>query len=482
MDESIVLDFNTRIFNTPWMILPEKFDVILANYQSIGKNIVTPKFSSLSLSESSNISVIEIHGPLLYRSYGGFMAFLMGTTKTYDEIRNEFHEALENKSKAILLDIDSPGGEANGVMDLADEIYSMRGKKPIYAIANESAYSAAYAIASGADKIFLSRTAEVGSVGVIAGHTDQSKYDEDLGVKYTTVFAGARKIDFNRHKPLSDEAKAILQEEVNEHYKMFVQTVATNRKLTANDVMKTEAGLFTGEKAVSIGLADEVMSYVDALNKIGQADRVMFKANRTLNTLVNAEPDEPREHSPREEVEAMNLDEFKEKYPELLKEIETGLTATVTTSLTEQFKAEKATMRQQFDQEKGQLSTKVLTLEKREAIRTEKELKATADSIWTSKLSASEIPVRLFDKVRGQVNHEKFVKDDALDTATFSAAVDTEIADWEKDLPNSVVLGIAFTEKSDVGDKIEERQKKNDEDLAKALFSFAGTGGEEVKT
>ena len=132
----------------------------------------------------------------------------------------------------IILNIDSPGGEVAGAFDLADLIYQARGTKPILAIANESALSAAYLIASAADKVYLTRTASVGSVGVMALHVDQSKAEEKIGLKYTAIYAGARKNDFSPHCPLSDEAFAAATEKVNATYDLFVKTVARNRGIS----------------------------------------------------------------------------------------------------------------------------------------------------------------------------------------------------------------------------------------------------------
>jgi ClpP class serine protease len=131
--------------------------------------------------------------------------------------------------RAILLDVDSPGGETGGVFDLADRIRAASRVKPVWAVANDMAFSAAYALASAAERVFVSRTSGVGSIGVIALHADQSAKDEQDGVRYTTVFAGARKNDLNPHAPLSDEAFAGLEAEVNRVYDLFVGTVAQHR-------------------------------------------------------------------------------------------------------------------------------------------------------------------------------------------------------------------------------------------------------------
>ncbi len=190
---------------------------------------------------------------------------------------------LEDKSiETILLDIDSPGGEVNGVFDLADFIYSARGKKRIIAIANDDAYSAAYAIASSAEKIFLTRTSGIGSIGVIASHIDQSRFDEKQGIKYTTIFAGSRKNDLNPHESMTSESLGSLQKEVDRLYEMFLQLIARNRGLSIEKIRSTEAGLYFGEKAVEIGLADGVTTFFEFINN--------HKSRSVIPTLIINEP------------------------------------------------------------------------------------------------------------------------------------------------------------------------------------------------
>ncbi len=203
-----------KILQTNWMCKPmmieqKSFD-LLSLYN--GKQ---PIFKNIKHAVNQNIektAVIAIHG-ILTKKPGAFDDFLGMTS--YEKIQEEVVEALSNKDiETILLDIDSPGGEVNGLFDLADFIYESRAKKRIVAIANDDAYSAAYAIASSAEKIFLTRTSGVGSIGVIASHIDQSRFDEKQGIKYTTIFAGSRKNDLNPHEPMTSESLGSLQKEV----------------------------------------------------------------------------------------------------------------------------------------------------------------------------------------------------------------------------------------------------------------------------
>jgi len=165
----------------------------------------------------------------------------------------------------IVLEINSPGGGVAGCFDCADAIYTARGAKPIMAVADEFAYSAAYAIASSADRIAVARTGGVGSIGVMSAHIDMTSALERNGVKITPIFAGAQKADGQPFVPLSEEAKARMQERINAIYDIFVSTVARNRGLDEQTVRGTEAAVFMAPQAVEMGLADAVGS-LDSLS------------------------------------------------------------------------------------------------------------------------------------------------------------------------------------------------------------------------
>lgn len=179
----------------------------------------------------------------------------------YDGIRAAFLCAVEDPDvKAIVLDIDSPGGEVAGMFALADEIYNARGEKPIHAVLNEVAYSAAYALASSADRITVPIAGGTGSIGVVAAHVDFSKALSSAGLNVTFFQYGARKTDGASEKPLSDEALTRFQADIDTLGEMFVDLVARNRDIAASKIRAMEAGTFLGAAGVRSGLADAVMA------------------------------------------------------------------------------------------------------------------------------------------------------------------------------------------------------------------------------
>ena len=264
-----------RLFGVPLAIHRPKLDVILS---VLGARVgladlaapvgYTPAARALG-PPSGKVAVIPIHGTLVRRTSG---IEAESGLASYTGIAAQLDAALASPEiAAILLDIDSPGGESGGVFDLADRIRAASEVKPVWAVANDMAFSAAYALASAATRVFVARTGGVGSIGVIAMHVDQSVKDAQDGVRYTAVFAGERKNDLNPHEPISNEAHAVLKAEVVRIYDLFVETVARHRGLDADAVRATEAALFFGPDAVATGLADAVGSLDDALTQLTQS-------------------------------------------------------------------------------------------------------------------------------------------------------------------------------------------------------------------
>jgi len=258
-----------RLFNTPLLIHRAKLDAILA---VLGPRVGWPEAKSAapvpaprmpSVSRQSDIAVIPIHGTLVRRALG--LEAASGLT-SYQEIGDQIGRAVADPAvTGIVLDIDSPGGEAGGVFELAERIRAATHDKPVWAVANDQAFSAAYALAAAADEVFVTRTGGVGSIGVIAMHADQSRKDEQDGYRFTAIYAGSHKNDFSPHAPLSDDARAALQAEVDRLYGIFTESVAQHRGLTVEAVRETEARLYFGGDAVAAGLADRIGTLRDAV-------------------------------------------------------------------------------------------------------------------------------------------------------------------------------------------------------------------------
>lgn len=267
-----------RLFNTPLALRPEKAEMIMAaladrlgiaslhrwDGQAVALDVPMALADDWAEAPASGydvvsgVAVIPIAGTLVQKL--GTLQPFSGMTG-YDGIRQNFMLALDDPAvRAIVLDIDSPGGEVAGCFDLVDTIYAARGSKPIWAILDEAAYSAAYAIASAADRITVPRTGGVGSVGVIWMHVDWSKALTGAGLAVTFVQYGARKSDGAAEKPLAPEALERFQGDIDAMGELFVATVARNRGIGAQTVRDTQASTFLGPQGVALGLADAVLS------------------------------------------------------------------------------------------------------------------------------------------------------------------------------------------------------------------------------
>jgi signal peptide peptidase SppA len=289
-----------RLFNTPLAITPGKAEMVMAAladrfgitrlFRSDGEVITFADGGSCTdigagaefggAKESpargydviAGIAVIPVQGTLVQKL--GTLRPYSGMTG-YDGIRANVSMALNDDAvRAIVFDVDSPGGEVSGCFDLVDAIYSARGQKPMWSILSESAYSAAYAIASASDRIIVPRTGGTGSVGVICMHVDLSKALTAAGIAVTIIQYGARKADGSEYQALSKEALARFQGDIDTMGDLFASTIARNRKISKASVKGTEAATYLGASGVEIGFADAVMAPDEAfqslLSELGQ--------------------------------------------------------------------------------------------------------------------------------------------------------------------------------------------------------------------
>lgn len=191
-----------------------------------------------------------------------------------ERVSRAFRAAVNDPNvKAVLLNIDSPGGSVYGVAELADEILKARGTKPIVAQVNALAASAAYHIASACDEIVMTPSGEAGSIGVYALHQDVSEAAKAAGFKFTFIQAGEFKTEGNRFEPLGDAAREHLQSRVDDYYDLFVKAVAKGRGVSAAKV-KAEFGkgrCYGARQCVEIGMADKVGTLDETLRRLGAA-------------------------------------------------------------------------------------------------------------------------------------------------------------------------------------------------------------------
>jgi len=260
----------SRIAGRPWAIAPASLEALVASATALASLNDLPSWLEATRPRDDPVSeggiaIVPVLGPLVARS--DWLTALLGASE-YGAVAEAVTAAAgDPEVRGIVLQVDSPGGEVGGLLDLVETIGSIKAHsgKPLWAVASEAALSAAYAIASVADRLYVTRTGEVGSIGVVAMHRDESAADAMAGLKWTLIHAGARKTDGNPHEPLSPRAMADIQADVDGLYDALVAIVAGNRGLHADAIRATQAAIYRGERAVKAGLADRVGALAQAV-------------------------------------------------------------------------------------------------------------------------------------------------------------------------------------------------------------------------
>jgi len=301
------------ILNAAWAIAPQRLKEIQTIYsthfrgdkidwKAIEARINIPQrgIETDKLYEIDNgVAVIDISG-VLTKSMS-FLSWLFGGS-SMPMIAQAFRAAVADPQvKAVMLRIDSPGGTVAGTQDLAAVIRNEKGEKEVIAWSDGMIASAAYWVASAADKIYIAGdTVDVGSIGVVATHVDYSKQDEQWGEKWTEITAGKYKRIASSHEPLSTDGRAYIQDQVDHLYSVFVGEVARNRNISEEDALKMADGkIFIGKKAVDIGLVDGVSTY-----------------GQLINTMSAGAPNKPK-YNAQEDQSIMNLEQLKKDHPEV---------------------------------------------------------------------------------------------------------------------------------------------------------------------
>lgn len=272
--------------------LPQRMGMLAATY---GGSVVERKPYVMV----EGVAVIPVHGVLI-NSFGDTYGYVTG----YNYIRRmvDIAEA-DSDVTAIAFDCASPGGMVQGCFETADMVAAIT--KPTAAFVDSMAASACYAIAAACDKIYVTESAIIGSVGVLRTHIDQSKYLDELGIKVTMHYRGDHKVDGNPYEPLTESAKANWDSELDKSYTRFTEFVAENRKMDKKAVVETQAAVYSGQESVRIGFSDAVMNIKDGFgdflsglnNPNFSGSKAMSEQNANANTAgagaATAQPTTP---------------------------------------------------------------------------------------------------------------------------------------------------------------------------------------------
>lgn len=207
------------------------------------------------------IAVIPVHGTLLNR-FNGSWGFVTG----YNYIRRQINlAAFDDDVELIVLDIDSPGGEAAGNFELCREIMEIRNDKPILGVVDSRCMSGGYSIGASCTRLMAIPSASIGSIGVYRMHMDISGAMDQQGVKVTFAKAGDHKTDGNPFEPLPPSVLKEWEASAGKTWDDFIAVVADGRNLPPEDVRATQARIYRADEALALGLIDAVKTPSEAV-------------------------------------------------------------------------------------------------------------------------------------------------------------------------------------------------------------------------
>lgn len=291
---------------TPWALMPEHLNVmygVISRWSSntpAGNEVMQRIAAERSAREArrqaaqvnaGGIAVLPLYGIVTQR--GNMVEDVSGPGSTStQQFASSLRQALADKSVSqILIDIDSPGGSVYGVAELADEIASTQGQKPVIAIANSLAASAAYWIGACAAEFYVTPGGEVGSIGVWQAHQDYSRAMDEAGVTTTLISAGKFKVEGNPYAPLSEEAHGFMQSRVDDYYAAFTKAVAKGRNVPVAQVRDSmgQGRVLGADAALSSHMVDGVATLDDVINKMRRAVRISSKPRASRLAIAQKE-------------------------------------------------------------------------------------------------------------------------------------------------------------------------------------------------
>ena len=260
-------------WRTPWAVCPEVVPtlsrLLVGDLTKIEAALTRTRAETPGESRSGSVAVIPLRGVITPRA--SLLSLLTGGGGGLEEFRGRLRAVVASDDvDSVVLDIDSPGGSTSLIAETAAEIRAAREIKPIVAVANTMAASAAYWLGAQANEMVATPSGLVGSIGSYLVHEDVSGALEDAGVKVTHIFAGKYKTEGNPAEPLSDEARAYAQSVVDENYGDFLADVAKGRGATVATVRDSygEGRVLTARNALEAGMVDRVESIEHTLARL----------------------------------------------------------------------------------------------------------------------------------------------------------------------------------------------------------------------
>lgn len=267
------------VLETPWAIRPVALGAII---DILSDRAIGDRFADETRAEefraaeaarrpqrAGAVAIIPLYGAIFPRA--NLFTDMSGATSL-----QRFGAALAEADRdpqvgSIVIDVNSPGGLVDLVPETAEQI--RRTSKPVTAVANTMAASAAYWLASQADELVVTPSGQVGSIGVYSAHEDWSRHLDEKGITTTLISAGRYKTEGNPFEPLADTARVAAQRMVDTYYDMFVNGVAAGRRVSAAAVRAGfgEGRMVLAEDAVTEGMADRVATLGQVIGELAGA-------------------------------------------------------------------------------------------------------------------------------------------------------------------------------------------------------------------
>ena len=246
-----------KTMDEPWLIKADALSTALTIAKQAYAPVSLAQVRQSPWQQQGSTAIIPVTDTLFRHS--NLLTMIQGTS-SYDSLHEAVIAARDDASiHTIVLDIDSPGGEVNGCAALANTIYNIRGAKPIMAFASGDCASAAYWLASACDRIIVSPTSSVGSIGVVAAY--HAATDSD----HMTIVSSQS--PYKRPDPTTDDGRERLQASIDAIAQVFIDAVAQYRNVDTSTVINDFGGgdVLIGSQAVKQGLADAVGTITDII-------------------------------------------------------------------------------------------------------------------------------------------------------------------------------------------------------------------------
>ena len=280
---------------TPWALMPERLNAVATVLSRWSRNVAASdevlatvatdravrdaRRQSSTMANGGGIAVLPLYGVVTQR--GNMVDDVSGPgSVSTQQFAATLRQALADETVSqILIDIDSPGGSVYGVSELADEIMSARAQKPVVAIANSLAASAAYWIGCSASELYVTPGGEVGSIGVWQAHFDYSQALAAEGVTPTLISAGKYKVEGNPYAPLGEEAQGFMQSRVDDYYAAFTKSVARGRGVPIAQVRDGmgQGRVLGADAALAQSMVDGVATFDDVIKKMRRDAKATVK-------------------------------------------------------------------------------------------------------------------------------------------------------------------------------------------------------------